>query len=257
MLASLIDLAKYYCSRLVMVAWIEMGSSDSVLNELITPRDEDTEQNWVGRNAGSLFRRYKSQALAFVGATTGSFPAFVLVAGLMIVFTVVGKAGTSGWKLVLLPYAVTVTLLTVSSANFLNAYAIEWENIDEAVSKDLRKGPTEGRPLGELLILYTAGLTFITGLILVFAMAVWVVTAATIPSAGPYLAVVISTGILLTERWLVKEKQKSMTAIGVNIAKWLMKRRSKLSSRDRVILDAKGQVTKSFIAATVAGTVNV
>jgi len=234
-----------------------MGSSDGAVDDLITPLERESDRSLIKRNLDSLFRNYKSQGLAFVGAVTGSLPAFVIFAILAIMITSISGAGAVGWKIIVLPYAAVVTLLTVSSADFLNQYSINWRGVDKAVSSDLRKGSEENRPLYELLILYIAGLAFISAISLSLSVTAWIIIAASIPSVGPYIAISLVAVVMFFERWLVNEKEMSITVVGMKIAKGLMKNLVYQSPKRRLALDSEGEFTKMLITGAVAGRVYI
>lgn len=230
-----------------------MDPDNGSLDEVIKPREQGSEKSWISRNAVEIGRSYKSQALASLGAVTGSLPGFIVVAGLMSIFTSVGGSGFEGWNIVLVPYGVTVAILTVSSSSFFSQFSIVWHNVGQAVSQGSRGKGTSNRPIYEILMLHTVGLTFLTLLSLGVSLVTWVILASIAPVIGPYVAATVAISILLYERWLVNEREKSITATGVNIGKWIIENTSELSPHHRRVLNNEAELTKKLMAATVGG----
>jgi ABC-type multidrug transport system fused ATPase/permease subunit len=233
-----------------------MGS-DLDFDDLFTPVEEEPDQSFLKRNADSLFQSYKSQGLAIIGALTGSLPAFIPIAAVMVLVAWFSGAGTAGWKVVVVPYAVVVTLLTVSSADFLNKYRVEWRDLDNVVGDNMRKEPEQSQPLSELVMLLIAGLTFITLIAVGISIIAWSILASIAPSIGPVVAILLTAGIMFFERWLINEKEKSLSVTGMNLWRDIMKNTLYRSSKQRVALDQRSKFAKMVISGTVGGRISV
>jgi hypothetical protein len=233
-----------------------MGS-DPDFDDLFTPVEKEPDRSFLKRNADSLFQNYKSQGLALIGTLTGSLPAFIPIATVMALVAWFSGAGTAGWKVVVVPYAVVVTLLTVSSADFLNTYRVEWGDVDKVVGDNLRKGPEQSQPLSELVMMLIAGLTFITLVAVGISMVTWIILASIAPSIGPVVAILLTAGVMFVERWLVNEKEKSLTVTGMKIWREIMKNTLYRSSKQRVALDERSKFAKMVISGTVGGRISV